>query len=506
MKQFLFGVVGSVLLIPSSVALAQLPCGNIIAPSDWGIGYIEIDAPLETTPITDCASPFGILKSPVSPNRLDVSGVTIENNSTVTIDPEGTKEYKVTYDFTDPEVYYIPILFRHEGDNYRYIRTELVEPTEQEYRALAAMVFSNQTDIDTNVARIMSPDPWEGLVYESPEFNTFENFYDYVDTHFNPNPLLALGTYTFVFKERTNLGGVEPNTYTITFTFAKPTVEPTGASSVLFLPGIQASRLYTDGVLGTENQIWEPNINADVEKLAMTESGESVNEVYTRDVVDEIFGVSNVYRGFLDMLADLKSSNVLASSSAFAYDWRFDVIDIAQSGTQYENEIKSLVAEVERLSASSYTDKVTIIGHSNGGLLGKALITELDRQGKSNLVDKLVMVGTPQLGTPKAIAVMLHGYDQLAVLGKVVDDDTAREVIRNMPGAYGLLSSAEYFEKAGETLVRSDSSNTTASVRIYGDITTQQSLNNFLLDTQNVRPDTVPIYEPATLNAQLLSD
>jgi pimeloyl-ACP methyl ester carboxylesterase len=526
MKQFLFGVFALILIAPIAVLHAQTPCGNILIPADF---YYE-GSEAESTPIENCDNPFE-KTHPLT--TLLLNNAPIQEGSTYPVEESGINNYGFTGE---------NFFNTKEGADYIVTNTDFAEPTHEAIAASITEFFGGTSAREISYREAyFSGDTYsffqseEGDLYIDAVTGTYvyevyEEMEDYLKTHVQSprNPLLP-GTYTVVridtdegpsesfntdnpfkqlFANLISTAHAYYNVETVTFTLAVPQ-EPVGASSVLFLPGIQASRLYTDGVLGTENQIWEPNINADVEKLAMTESGESVNEVYTREVIDEIalpFAGANVYKNFLSFLSDLVSSNVIASSSVFAYDWRFDVVDIAENGTKYQNEIKSLVDEVERLSATSYTNKVTIIGHSNGGLLGKSLITELEKQGKEDLIDKLVMIGTPQLGTPKAIAVMLHGYDQLAVMGKVVDDDTAREVIRNMPGAYALLPSAEYFQKTGEIVVSADSSNTTASVRVYGDIATQQSLNNFLLDVQNVRPDAAPIYEPSTLNTQLLAD
>ena len=65
-----------------------------------------------------------------------------------------------------------------------------------------------------------------------------------------------------------------------------------GNSSVLFIPGLQASRLYEGTVLNCslncEDQLWEPNANSDVEDLYLDESGNSIrSNIYTRDIILE---------------------------------------------------------------------------------------------------------------------------------------------------------------------------------------------------------------------------
>ena len=286
-----------------------------------------------------------------------------------------------------------------------------------------------------------------------------------------------------------------------------PEPEPTGASSVLFLPGIQASRLYTEGLLGTENRLWEPNRNNDAKKLAMTEEGESINEIYTRDVLDEIFGTRNVYKSFLSMLADMKSEGKIIDYEPFAYDWRYDVFTVATEPVMYQDgEQKRLLDEIKRLAESSHTGKVTIVAHSNGGLVAKALMSEYQDNELAGLVEKVIFIGTPQIGTPKAIGSLLHGLDQGLAFEFLVTQGTARQTSRFMPGAYGLLPSKTYFEIAAEPFLTSDTSEIAQPVASYGDLHNYENFLGFLSDAQSTRNEVVNVSQPITLNRALLDE
>jgi pimeloyl-ACP methyl ester carboxylesterase len=291
----------------------------------------------------------------------------------------------------------------------------------------------------------------------------------------------------------------------ITFTVVAPEIEPepTGPSSVLFLPGFQSSRLYTKESDGTEKLLWEPdsvNDDADILRLAMDESGESIADVYVRDVIDYApqTGKSEdaIYGEFITFLDNLVATGTIQSYESFAYDWRYDVYDIVANGVQYENERRYLNALVETLAADSFTGQVTIVAHSNGGLLGKALIDELERQGREDLIDSFIMVGTPQLGTPKAIGSLLHGTDQglsfdifLGLSLPIISDAAVREAARNMPGAYGLLPGQTYFDTANDIVAIFDTSDATEPWRSrYGNtLNTQAELDDFLLSSDNNR-------------------
>jgi hypothetical protein len=223
------------------------------------------------------------------------------------------------------------------------------------------------------------------------------------------------------------------------------------ASNVLFLPGIKASYLSDKS---NDNQLWLPNNTSEVLDLKMDQDGGSQRNVYAKDVIENAYAISGIYDEFVEDLAGMKNGRIIKDYSLFAYDWRFDVENIAKNGTQYENEIKHAISEIERLQNNSVSQKVTIVAHSNGGLLAKAIMQELERQGKSNLVDNVVMVSSPQMGTPETIAALLHGYKQgLPKLSVFMDDADSRELTENMPGAYGLLPSEEYFSRNQESII-----------------------------------------------------
>lgn len=286
-------------------------------------------------------------------------------------------------------------------------------------------------------------------------------------------------------------------------------------SNVMFLPGIKASRLYKDGTMGTEDRLWLPNyFGSDLEDLAMDSDGKSKNEVYTRDILDEIalpVVGGNIYKSFMDDLATLKSDKTINDYNLFAYDWRQNVENVATNGTLYENgEIKSAIAELEALATSSKSKKVTIVAHSNGGLLAKAIMSELEKRGLTDKVDKIVFVGTLQMGTPLAMLSLLYGYDESLVLGTLLSREEARELAENMPGAYSLLPSAKYLERMENPFITFSSSHTRYKTFLdaYGEkISTFGEFGEFLSGSGDGRsePDSGDVDTENTLREKFLT-
>ncbi len=231
------------------------------------------------------------------------------------------------------------------------------------------------------------------------------------------------------------------------------------ASNVLFLPGIKGSKLYKDDGSADGDTLWLPSVlSNDAEELGMDENGQSVNTIYTKDILATIpFG--SLYESFLEKLDDLKYAGTINDYQSFAYDWRKNVEDILYDGALYpEGVLKSLVTDAEVLARTSKTRKVAIIAHSNGGLLAKALMLELEKRGLENNIETIVFVGAPQMGTPLAVLSLLYGYDE--PIPALLSQAKARTLAENMPGAYGLLPSEEYFNRMTDPFITFSSEHT----------------------------------------------
>ncbi len=232
------------------------------------------------------------------------------------------------------------------------------------------------------------------------------------------------------------------------------TKEPECCSSVLFIPGLQASRLYSG-----DNRLWEPNRNEDVRKLFLDASGSSTYPgIYAEGAIGKAYGLVDVYVNFLKFLENFAGDGFINEWKVFAYDWRKPINEVvagrevrmSSSGTTTE----SLLDVVYELADKSKTGKVSIIAHSNGGLVLKHLIKTLSDQGRIDLVDTVISVAVPHIGTPKSVLALLHGYGQEIFKGLLLKEETAKELGRNMSSAYSLLPSREYFSRViGPTIV-----------------------------------------------------
>ena len=302
------------------------------------------------------------------------------------------------------------------------------------------------------------------------------------------------------------------------------------ASSVLFLPGIEASRLYRPDYAGGTDKLWEPSGDGDARDLFMDENGESVrHDIYTRDVVDEAYGTLNIYKSFLADLDEWKSSGIMSDYRAVPYDWRVSLDDLLDYGREmpdgriyYSGDLRAtstpyLVQELRRLAQSSKTGKVTIVAHSNGGLVAKALIQRLQDAHDPLLdkIDSLIMVAVPQAGTPQAIGALLHGYGQaipFELFHTFLSPAVAREFAHNAPMAHHLLPSNAYFAVNGSGVetpaitFRDGVATNIFTNRYGGTIDSAAELRDFLLGAEGRAPPAVDdLVNPSILSPNLVA-
>lgn len=245
-------------------------------------------------------------------------------------------------------------------------------------------------------------------------------------------------------------------------------------SSVLFLPGLMGSRLYEQDGL-SDKELWVSADDALHARLSLDRNGKSINPVYTKDdtrnngeldetgVVDDAYG-ANIYQSLVADLRKWKSEGVYADYAFIPYDWRLSLNDIITNGaTTTQNNLaytgsqdfseSYILKKLAELQKTSHSGKVTIVAHSNGGLVAEALMQKLKdtRNPLYDQIDKLILVAVPQVGTPEAIAGLLHGTELGS--GLIMNAERSRQLSENMPAMYNMLPSAGYFTTVGPGFV-----------------------------------------------------
>lgn len=272
-------------------------------------------------------------------------------------------------------------------------------------------------------------------------------------------------------------------------------------SNVLFLPGIEASRLYeyvscVDGVC--EAKLWEPGGDDLASRLMHDANGTSIqSDVYAKSIIDNAYVPvkGNIYKSFIEQMDGIVAAGTMRAWEAIPYDWRLTPDQILDSGAviapgkiSYLTATSSpyIMQELKKLASTSKSGKVTIVAHSNGGLVTKRLVEKLGPDA-SKFIDKIIFVAVPQVGTPQAIGALLHGYDQglpSSFVSYGLSDGTAQSLAKNMPMTYNLLPSNSYFTQVDTPVVSFSDQSLLAEFRArYGDlIHSTERLRSFVTD------------------------
>jgi len=222
---------------------------------------------------------------------------------------------------------------------------------------------------------------------------------------------------------------------------------------VIYIPGIMGSPLYNDAndddILEDLEKAWilpqfwtllldangiDPLFSEYNIKVAPIR-GDTANTL--RDELEE--EPLNLFKGLFD---NMEASGYILDNNdynfneeenlfCFSYDWRKD--------NAYNAELLSEF--IDSVISWTGSDQVNLVGHSMGGIVAKTFVKLFD----NSRVRKLVFIGTPHLGAPEVLIVMLSGklYEWL---NNPFTNAFIRELGRNLPSCYQLIPTRSYFD------------------------------------------------------------
>lgn len=257
---------------------------------------------------------------------------------------------------------------------------------------------------------------------------------------------------------------------TVVFKQTKPSCGELCNSNIMFFPGIMGSRLYRAPTTG-EEQNWVSLIDSLQEKLSLNPNGKSKYSIYTKNdtkadpsgIVDNMLETGivdvaggDIYNSFINDLQKWQEEGTIQDYEFIPYDWRLALEDVVvkggfgSNGRLFYNKEQDfsqsfIFKKLKALQSSSRTGKVTLVGHSNGGLVIKALIQKLKDTNNPlyDKIDQVIFVGVPQVGTPQTLVNLLHGQSMGG--GFLMSAKRNRQLAENMPSAYNLIPSGNYF-------------------------------------------------------------
>lgn len=219
---------------------------------------------------------------------------------------------------------------------------------------------------------------------------------------------------------------------------------------IIVVPGVMGSQLYSSNTdFSIKNRVWVPDYENwkgldDYAQIIGFGERMAINKVlYVKppedqdklDKKDREYGAQDAYKALIDDLCETYDREIYF----FSYDWRNSNISSAEKLNDF---IKTLKA-----------DKVDLICHSMGGLVGSCYVSAYGTER----IDKIITCGTPYEGAPKMINViqnwdLLDDDKQSINLNDVFDTalgilgGLTKSVKKEFPAIAELLPTADYVD------------------------------------------------------------
>jgi len=214
-----------------------------------------------------------------------------------------------------------------------------------------------------------------------------------------------------------------------------PTTNP-----VIIVHGIQGSWLKDEYPVDYQSSIlWTGIVYKKTGKLHLHSVDPSVDAEAKRLVMPHQ-AVPLVYESIVEEIRDeLEETHPYVYM--FTYDWRKDNrLAAAELGRFVERVLHIAgVHERSKTPPARRPGKVTLIGHSMGGIVIKWYVTKvLGQAAAGKKIDKIITIATPYRGSLKAVEALLPGARNLF---GAENRKSMRHASRTMPGVYQLLPS-----------------------------------------------------------------
>jgi len=539
------------------VTFAEETCGDIVSINPYS-------GDTEQVAIEDCSDPF--VPNQSVPDNLDLRIEGVAVNEVRQVEIPGA--FFSSVDYAGAYRGYLFQMYEQVGDEYEQIDLRPANAGATSVADVVAIVeeyYAEDPDLDVYRQVVLTNDRSELTEAQSRSFSNFEFTVLPAALQELSGVQIPVGRYWLVFTEEVLClsqsptqrswvarllhqliptahaqsadrcaPGYVPKRFVVEVDITQapedPIEELTGASSVLFLPGIMGSRLYEESdVCGdevTEQQRWFSFSECDQLRLLTRFDGATEHDIYTKAIDDAVIdsvSISTLYEDFLAEMNELEESEVIADFTPFAYDWRLRLDDLLQTTKDpVTNEVRfdsavdledsHIYQTVASMVDDSHSGKVTIVAHSNGGLLAKTFMSALQAKEDplADKIDNLILVASPQVGTPDAVVGMLQGTE--IVGGLIASQTTTRELLNTGPFGHHLLPSAEYFAGSGvqvtTPVISFESGSSTDGWREgFGPaITDSQNLHQFLSrDSGRAKPVTDDLYQPEVVDNYLLT-
>ena len=203
---------------------------------------------------------------------------------------------------------------------------------------------------------------------------------------------------------------------------------------LIYVPGFLGSEILCDG-----SNVWMPLVPPlTMSPMSLTSDGKGnascPGATPSGKPVDKFLG-ADVY-GHADEW--LKGMNPEGGWKTYGWDWR-------KAPQESLAELDALIDEMleKELLVKQGTKRVSLVGHSYGGLLIRAYI---DEEARAKKVGRVLTVGSPYHGSAKPIFGSVFGVElpSFGALDLMIDNADMKAFMVNLAGAYHLFPSDNY--------------------------------------------------------------
>jgi pimeloyl-ACP methyl ester carboxylesterase len=200
---------------------------------------------------------------------------------------------------------------------------------------------------------------------------------------------------------------------------------------IILIPGFLGSEIECDG-----EDVWMPTLPPiSMRAMALSADGRTNQTCLSAGTTGKPVGkflLSDVYDHLDKWLEKLDPP---AGGATFGWDWRRAP---AESLDKLEAKIDELL-DASELAKAQGAKRVTLAGHSYGGVLMRLFI---DDEARSRKVARMLNVGVPMWGSIKPFFPLVFGIEGIgaSALDAFVENEDLKDTMRNFPGAYHLLA------------------------------------------------------------------
>jgi len=202
---------------------------------------------------------------------------------------------------------------------------------------------------------------------------------------------------------------------------------------VIFVHGVQGSWLKDEYPVDYDNEIlWTGITRKNFDKLHLHHLDARVDRDIERFVMPHQ-AVPLIYSDLIDEIREEMGEGKYAY--VFTYDWRKDNRIAAKELAAFIDRVLTIANTHQKGRDKSTFRKVTLIGHSMGGLVIKWCSSFFIPPER---IEKIITIATPYRGSLKAIEAILPGARNLF---GAEHKKSMRHASRTLPGVYQLLPS-----------------------------------------------------------------